>query len=151
MEYLYFIPTGLVLIIVVLLIVRLSIKRKEKNLLQALEKLGKLTPSHHKAYDYDFYIKDQIFKLKVLYLGHYKELSINSKQHWQLKPSNKIKLIPTQGFDTLDEPKMLIVYPHPTKMVKYINENEIVFIKPNEKCFDFYIYTDQQLTYIEKL
>ncbi len=148
---LIFIAVGILIITVVSLIIKANIKKQTKEIIKKLNEIGTLTPSNKGAYHYDFLVNGVTYKLKLLYIGGYKELSINSKTHWQVKPAKKIKLIPLNGFDLVEEPKMLIVYPHPNKMVKYINENEIVFIRPLEKCFDFYLFTNKELNEIKEL
>ncbi len=148
---LIFVAVGVLIITVVSLIIKASIKEQTKEILKKLNEIGTLKESNTSAYHYDFLLNDVTYRLKLLYIGSYKELSINSKTHWQVKPAKKIKLIPLNGFDLVEEPKMLIVYPHPKKMVKYINENEIVFIKPLEKCFDFYLFTNRELEKIKEL
>lgn len=144
----YMLPIGVVIIIIALVSIRLSIRKRRQNIINKLGSLGTLSASNKASYDYDFLLEDISYKLKIIHIGYYQELSINSAKHWQVKPSKRIKLIPTDGFELLEEPKLLILYPHPGKLVKYINENEIVFLKPNEKCFDFYLYTDKQLNNI---
>ncbi|MGI6360027.1 MAG: hypothetical protein ACOX02_03190 [Acholeplasmatales bacterium] len=146
-----FLAIGILIITVVSLIIKASIKEQTKEIIKELNEIGTLTVTESNAYHYDFLVNGITYKLKLLYIGNYKELSINSKTHWQVKPSKKIKLIPVNGFDALPEPKMLIVYPHPGKMVKYINENEIVFIRPLEKCFDFYLFTNKELNKIREI
>lgn len=148
---LIFILIGILIISIVSLIIKASIKEQTKEILKKLNEIGTLTNSNSNAYHYDFSVNGVTYKLKLLYVGNYKELSINSKSHWQLKPAKKIKLILLNGFDALEEPKMLIVYPQPSKMVKYINENEIVFIRPLEKCFDFYLFTNKEIEKIKEL
>lgn len=145
------ISTTLMISSLVLYIINQNIKKRRQSIIDYLSQLGQLKPANHSSYDYLFTYKNKTYKVKIAHIGFYKELSINSKKHWQLKPSKKIKLISTHGFDEIEGDKMLIVYPHPSKMVKYINENEIVFILPNELCFDFYVYSDQQLKYIKDL
>lgn len=142
---------GILVISVFFLIIRINMKKQTNEVIEKLKSIGILTPSNSSSYDFDFFVNDVTYKLKLLYMAHYKELSINSKTHWQVKPAKKIKLIPLNGFDSLEEPKILVVYPHPGKMVKYINENEIVFIRPLEKCFDFYLFTNKELNKIKEL
>lgn len=146
-----FVYIGAFLVIIgmfVFIMSEISLKRKKEAVINILKKHGSLKESNNSSFDYYYMIDNEKYQLKLIHIGNHKELSINSKKHWQVKPANKLKMIPTNGFDGLEEPKILFVYPEPVKMIKYVNENEIVFIKPNEKCFDFYVFTEKSIKYI---
>jgi hypothetical protein len=110
-----------------------------------------LSKSSHKAYDYDFKLNEINYLVKFIFVGNIKELSFNSLRHWQIKDKKKNPMINPKGFELLEGNKVIIVYPAPKQILKYINENEVVFVRPNEKCFDYYVYTDSTIDEIKHL
>lgn len=125
--------------------------KQRKTLLKALMKFGKLEKSKVPSYDYVLTINDKKIKVRFIYMGSKRSISFNSIAHWQLHPSNKPKMINPKNFHLEKGLKLIIVYPIPFKMVKYINENEIVFVKPNELCFDYYVITPKEFEVIKEI
>jgi len=147
-----YILAGIILLFMVFFwIIIIYLERRQKNhLVEKLSHMGTIKKSESKAYDYDFNVNQTFFLVKFLFVGNIRELSFNSNKHWQIK-SKKNSMIDTKGFDALEGNKMIIVYPAPKQILKYINENEVVFVRPNEKCFDYYVYTDRTIKEIKQL
>jgi len=144
---------GIALIVVVVLSFYLALyfntQKQRKSIIEKLTNVGKVKEVKTDAFDLVLTVNNKKVFVKILLLGGYKELSINSKRHWQVDASTKkLKLLKTGGFERLKGPKILIVSPARNKIVKYINENEVVFVNYDELCFDFYLFTDLE---IEKL
>lgn len=146
MDYLYPIGGALIIIIIVLIVGQI-IKQKQLNeILRKLEEIGEVKKVKKNSYDVILIVNKQRIYVKFLYVGKTKELSINSFRHWQIDSSSKkLNLLNTGGFERLIQPKILLVYPKPKKIVKYINENEVVFVKYDEQCFDFYLFTKDEI------
>lgn len=125
--------------------------KQRKTLIKKLNKIGKLQKSSSPSYDYLLMIDNRTIKVRFIYMGSKRSISFNSIAHWQLHPSNKPKMINPKNFHLEKGLKLIIVYPTPTKMVKYINENEIVFVKPDELCFDYYVITSNELETIKEI
>ena len=154
MENIEYIIAGVILVILVIgfWIIITNLERRLKNsIIDKLSKLGVLSKSNHKAYDYDYKINNINFLVKFIFVGNIRELSFNSLRHWQIKDKKKNPMINTKGFELLEGNKVIIVYPAPKQILKYINENEVVFVRPNEKCFDYYVYTENTIDEIKHL
>lgn len=147
---------GIVLIVVIVLGFYLALyfntQKQRKSIIEKLKKVGSVKEVKTDAFDLVLSVSDKKVFVKLLLLGSYKELSINSKRHWQIDASTKkLKLLKTGGFERLKGPKILIVSPARDKIVKYINENEVVFVNCDELCFDFYLFTDEEIGKIEEV
>lgn len=126
-------------------------KYKIKNVLKDLKEIGTLNKSISKIYDYDLIIEEEKYFVKFIYTKKFRELSFNSNSHWQLKPHRKLQLIDPNGFDNLEGNKIIIVDGSFKKIVKYLNENEIVFVKPLEKCFTYNVFLKDEINLIKEL
>lgn len=143
----------LALVITALVFLYLFIEKKKyiKNIKEQLKEIGEVTLSNNKAYDVSLKINDKEIYVKFLYLGGHKDLSINSPAHFEVKFRGKSTMFKTGGFENIKEDKALLVFPPPNRILKYINENEVVFVKYEEKCFDFYLFTSDEIDKIEEV
>lgn len=151
MEYVITIIIWGLLISLYINTVNLINKRKINEIKKLLEQEGYVTESNSKSYKFNLKINNNVYLIKVIRNKNGKELSFNSLIHWQIKPSKKIELIDTNGFELLEGIKVIIPLYEPSKIVKYINENEIVFVKPLEKCFDYYIIQKDEINLIKEI
>lgn len=152
MYYVYTLIILAVIAIIVFVLLKLDKKKKHNHLKNLLKEQGKLIKSTEKSYDYLLKTKNKEIKIKLVFIGSMAvEFSINSPRHWQVKRASSSNLLKTNGFEHIKETKAIIVFPKPQKLVKYINENEIVFVKPEEKCFDFYLLTEQDISKINEI
>lgn len=135
----------------ILLILKYVEFKQKKTVIKELMNLGKLEKSKVASYDYVLTIDDKLIKVRFIYMWSKRSISFNSITHWQLHPSNKPKMINPKNFHLEKGIKLIIVYPTPFKMVKYINENEIVFVKPTEPCFDYYVITPKEFKTIKEI
>lgn len=142
---------GGVIVVIIVLIIYIILFINKKNLtnevIEELKKLGKLDKSSSKAYDYLLNFDDKKVYIKLIYLKGYHTLSINSKRHWQAF-KNSGHMLKTGGFENIRANKVLLVFPPPKKVIKYINENEVVFVKYDEKVFDFHLFTSKEINNI---
>lgn len=90
--------------------------------------------------------ENRAFHLKIVFVPSNSEIQINNKTTWEVKygagstigrsqPNRKLltDVIEFMNYET--ENKVIVVYPKPKKIVKYINECEIVFVKPNTDVY----------------
>lgn len=128
---------GILLVIIVLIIV--LIERNKQKFIRTIEHnlkhLGILEKVAKNSHQYVLKINDRIILIRLIYAPSVTEVSFNSKRHWQLTSSSGKKMIETHGFQELVGEKLIIIYPQPGKIVKYINENEIVFVNPKMDVF----------------
>ncbi len=131
-----------------------KIKRK-KAISTFIEYLNKsnLAYSLHEGNQqfYDFYLEIQssIYYIKFLILPPFSEVQINNRTTWEVKygagsapgkvQPKKRYLTEMVDFMKADVAptvqKIVILSPKPKKIVKYINESEIVFVKPTTDVY----------------
>ncbi|MDY0209811.1 MAG: hypothetical protein RBQ91_00190 [Acholeplasma sp.] len=120
-------------------------QKHRRRVIDHLSEIGVLTETKLKSHDYEMTVKGSHYKIKLVYTPGAHEVSFNSKRHWQVfTPSNK-KMLETNGFYELEGKKVIVIYPNPGKIVKYINENEIVFVKPNMDVFGMHVINCDQI------
>lgn len=151
MGIVYGVIVALVLTGLFFLYLHLDKKKYIGNIIKELEKYGDVNYVKEKAYDLIYKINEKEVYIKFVYLGNDKDFSLNSPAHFEVKGSRKPYLINTGGFENINKDKALLVFPPPKKIVKYINENEVVFVKYDEKAFDFYLFTSDELDKLKEV
>lgn len=149
-----YIGLGVAVIVVMFTAIYLEFHKKQQlNLIkEKLEKIGTIEETKSKAYNFILTVNDKNVYIKFLSVGRTKELSINSRAHWQVDSRRKeVNLLKTGGFERLKPPKVLIVSPKPERIIKFINENEAVFVKYDELCFDFHLFTIDEVDKVAEL
>lgn len=113
-------------------------------------------------YDLSLQINDNHYLIKILVVPEYSEIQINSKSTWELKygagnsigkaqpHSRFINEIRTFQNTDVDQMKILLVYPKPKKIVKYINESEVIFVNQNTDVYQTHIISLEQLNYLKE-
>lgn len=101
-----------------------------------------------KSYNYVLTLNETVYYIKVLNVSKNNILSINSKYVWEIrtgkpngisfKTSSKTMLDMTE-FNELKN-KIIVFKGKPYKVLKYINESEVVDISDNQEIFDIKIF-----------
>ncbi|MCM1514789.1 MAG: hypothetical protein NC090_07355, partial [Anaeroplasma bactoclasticum] len=100
-------------------------------------------------YDFCLEIHHSTYYIKFLILPSFSEIQINNKTTWEVKygaGKTPGKVQPKKRFLTeivdfmkadvaSTAQKVVIISPKPKKIVKYINESEIVFVKPTTDVY----------------
>lgn len=140
------------IIVGVFLLLYFNKLKQLKNIKEKLKTIGDVKEVKSDAFDLILTVNDKKVFVKILLIGSAKELSINSKRHFQVDASTKkLKLLKTGGFEKIKELKILLVHPSVDKIVKYINENEVVFVNCDELCFDFYLFRSMEIDKIKEV
>lgn len=138
---------GILLIIVVVIIV--IIEHNKQKFVHAIEsklnQYGTLTKVKKEGYQYELQTQNEQISIRLIYAPSVNEVSFNSKRHWQFFASSGKKMIETHGFQDVQGTKLIIIYPQPGKIVKYINENEVVFVKPKMDVFGMHVIHIHQI------
>lgn len=146
MEGIYIFLALIVMTVVTFSIASIVLKRKQiKQIEDKLRTHGKLLESKSKRFDYTWVLEDKTYLIKLFYAPSAKEVSFNSKMHWQVATNGGKRLFETGGFADLEGNKLIVVYPSPGKMVKHINENEVVFVKPTMDIFGMHAVLTGQI------
>lgn len=74
----------------------------------------------------------QTYQLLFYKIPFSQELTINSKLIWEIHYAGGSRLINQTHFLSSKQPKIVIIYPSAIKIKRYINENEMVFVEPND-------------------
>lgn len=91
-----------------------------------------------------FVFKDLKVEILTFVLKHDEELVINSRVMWEVFKSSKAMLYDQTEFLKSEFDKWIIIYPSTHKIKRYINENEMVFVKYDEPIYDY-----QLISYLE--
>ena len=158
-----FIVIFLVILVIVILIYRsLLPKIKKKDLIDKLNKYlintkndFELNILKNDIYDIDLKVNNKHYAIKVLIIPEYSEIQINNRSTWELKYGagntpgkvqphkrylNEISAFQARNFNN-DITKLVLISPKPKKVVKYINECEIVFVTPKVDVYGSRIIT----------
>ena len=170
MPFLIIITVLFLVIIIISIIVPITKKAGyEDSLKNELEK-NKIAYNIHKAehfsYNFILEINKRKFLIKLVSLPSYSLVQINNKTTWEIKyggrnnpgksdPYSKYLNLNIDCFMKLetkeDEQEVVVLIPKSKKIVMYINECEIVFVKPNTNvygtriinCDDFSIFKEE--------
>lgn len=125
--------------------------KHKKMVVGKLNSLGAIKEVKSRTHDFEITYEGQEYKIKLLYAPGAVEVSFNSKRHWQIFTTSNKKMAETNGFYDLEGKKLLVIYPNPGKIVRYINENEIVFVTPQMDVFGMnVIHSDQIESYFNQ-
>ena len=101
-----------------------------------LNQYGTIKKEHEKEL---FILDDVTYQILYAYIPSNAELTINSKIMWEIRDSVKPKLMNQQHFLSSKYPKIVVVYPSTMVVKRYINENEMEFVKYNKMFYDMYV------------
>ncbi len=100
--------------------------------------------SGEKAYDYTFKTPTSIFYIKVVPNFSNYEICINNSVKWQIRKSfgddslnfvEGVENLMRMEFSEKNAKKLYIIYPNAKALLKYINECEMVFVKPETNIY----------------
>lgn len=169
MEYVVII--GVLLFLGYIIFKNFEPKIKAKKLIESLTfYLNKLNTKYDLTilkkdiYDIDLKINDKHYVIKILIVPEYSEIQINSRVTWEVKygaGNTPGKAQPYKRFLTeisefqkkdFDENiiKLVLINPRPKKIVKYINECEIIFVKSSTDVYGSKIITKDNFDIFKK-
>jgi hypothetical protein len=126
---------GIVLVILVILQIehQKNLKLFKQKVSNTLSKYGTISHENHMTVFNHHNISYQII---FFYLPMNHELTINSKIMWEIKDQFKSKLINQEKLLSSKLPKIVICYPSEVRVKRYINENELEFVKYNQSFYN---------------
>ena len=158
-----------VIITAVLIIIAITIFKsilpiiKRKKLIEKLENYLKRIKIDYEfkvlnkdIYDIDLTINYKHYVIKIVIIPEYSEIQINSKETWEVKYGagntpgkvqphkrylNEISTFQKTNFPN-NEIKLILFSPKPKKIVKYINECEIIFVNSSTDVYGSRIITE---------
>lgn len=90
------------------------------------------------------------YQILFCYVSGNGELTINSRTMWEIINLGTSQIIDQTHFLASNNPKIVIVYPSTHVIKRYINENEMVFVKPTDYFYDMHIIRDIELEAVLK-
>ncbi len=170
MEY---VVIGIVVIVIGVVIANAILTKKAtKNLLHSVDEYLKsyneeytLTYLENDTHEIDLKINNHHFAIKVVLVPAYSEIQINNQSTWEVKYGagntpgkvqphkrylTEVSSFMRRDFDE-DIEKIVIFSPKPKKIVKYINECEIVFVNAKTDVYGARIFTKENyITFRQK-
>jgi hypothetical protein len=117
-------------------------QRIRNEVLSLLNSKGLVSTDHGRQF---FKINDKTYELLFFYVPSFAELTINSKIIWEIKDSSKSRLFNQSHFLSSPFEKLIIVFPSQVAIKRFINENELVFVKYNEPFNNIYVVRTNEL------
>lgn len=109
-----------------------------------------LTKAEHHSYNYNLKINNIVYLIKLVTVPVDADIQINNKITWEIKFGAGKSLGKAQPNSTYmgnninifmnlkvsdNAQKVVVILPHPRKIVMYINECEIIFVKPSTNVY----------------
>lgn len=162
--------TIIILIIAILIYNFFTPKIKKQKVIKRLENYLKdsqnnyeLSYSENDIFDINLKINNFNFVIKIVTIPSFSEIQINNKATWEVKygagntpgkvqPHKRYltEIINFQNIELADSIKVVIFSPKPKKIVKYINECEIIFVNSKTDVYGTRIISDNQLAFFLK-
>lgn len=92
-----------------------------------------------------FKSKKKIYTVLLFNVSLNSELTINSQTKWEVRAKGQSLVIDQEQFLSSDLPKLVIVHPTMQPIKRYINENEMVFVKPQDQIYQMNIMLKTEL------
>ncbi len=133
---------GMTLLISLIIFGLVSLDQKKKsqtiksNVLSTLESIGTI---EHKGKHLLFKKENQTYEVLFYYVPLNSDLTINSRSIWEIRDASKSRLIDQTYYLSSQYQKIVIVYPTSIAIKRYINENELEFVKYNKPFYDMYV------------
>lgn len=93
----------------------------------------------------EFHYQDQIYNLLFYFVPTQAELTINSPTIWEIKSKSNREFINQSAFLMTKYPKMVFIYPTIQRIKRYINENELVFIRSKDFFYQMHVISHLEI------
>jgi len=150
----YYISIGIILSVIIGFFV-LSIFEKKRfrdikqGIIEKLSTYGNIFVVDGKTM---FSFQDKQVEVLFFTLKSTEELVINSRVMWEVFRLNKAMLYDQTEFLKSEEQKWIIIYPSISRIKRFINENEMVFVKAFDQVYDYQLILNIELEdYLEDL
>jgi hypothetical protein len=129
--------------VVYFLMLRRLKKAKEAEFISLLNHYGSVEEIEDKTI---LTLNSETYQVVFFYVPFQGELTINSKTIWETKVGRHVTF--TNQTDLVNAPlkKLVIVYPSAQKLKRFINENELVFIKHDDLIHNMHIVLGEELS-----
>lgn len=87
----------------------------------------------------------QTYEVLFVFVPVFSELTINSKTKWEIKTGSRSEIRDMSHMLSSDHEKLVIVFPTDIKIKRYINENEMVFVEPQDYFYQMHVILKTEL------
>ena len=115
-----------VLVYTVFIVIDMKEKQAIKN--EVIDLLGQQGEVIHNDKQTLFKGKHKTYEVLFYKIGKTHELTVNSPMIWEILTKTNSRLVNQSNFLSSDYEKIIILYPMTSKLRRYINENEMVFV-----------------------
>lgn len=121
--------------------------QQRQTIHEILEMHGKLdADGPYFKYQY----KNENYYLMIIKITKYARFTFNSKIVWEVKSGNQSRLLDQKVFGNLPGKKIVIVYPNQGPYLRYEDEQNIVFTKPEVRFWNMNVISAHELEEILK-
>ncbi|MBU1141476.1 MAG: hypothetical protein KKG64_03030 [Firmicutes bacterium] len=85
------------------------------------------------------------YQILFFFVATNAELTINSRTMWEIINSGTSQVIDQSIFLSSEHSKLVIIYPSTSAIKRFINENEMVFIKSQDHFYDMHVIRNFEL------
>ncbi|MCD4826318.1 MAG: hypothetical protein K8Q99_00895 [Acholeplasmataceae bacterium] len=125
---------AVIMIFSVFVFINMKQRQKIKSMtIETLKQYGKVV---FKDKHILFETKQDVYEILFYKIALNHELTINSKFIWEIHTNTRSQLINQSNFLSSSYKKIVIIYPIATKIKRFINENEMVFIDFRDTFYD---------------
>jgi len=126
---------------------RKKIKVVKMTTMALLERYGKVKQENGHLF---FSTKTEKYEVLFFKVPTNSELTINSKVMWEIITGTTSRVVDQSSFLASEYSKLIMIYPSTQVIKRYINENEMVFVKPTDYFYNFRLIRDFELETILK-
>jgi len=150
----YYISIGIILSVIIGFFVMSIFEKKrfrdiKQGIIEKLSAYGNVFVVDGKTM---FSFQDKQVEVLFFTLKSTEELVINSRVMWEVFRLNKAMLYDQTEFLKSEDQKWIIIYPSISRIKRFINENEMVFVKAFDQVYDYQLILHIELEdYLEDL
>jgi len=124
MKYLYVIIPLIIIFIGIYIKIKINEKKLKEEAISLFHHYGSYNDENH-----TITIDEETYQIVFFKVPGFGELTINSLKIWELNGRGGQKLFYMDKYLSSPLKKIIIVYPNVAPIKRYINENEMVFVK----------------------
>ncbi|MDI6453175.1 hypothetical protein [Peloplasma aerotolerans] len=131
---------ALAVVIIIFAAVKLHHKKTTEDVkAKVRHQLGSYGELFHEGNKWFLKTKNHTYLVLFFYVPLNSELTVNSRTIWEIKDATKTRLIDQSVFLSSKLTKLIIIFPTTVTIKRYINENELEFVKYNKSFYDMYL------------
>lgn len=138
---------GLAVYIIFIVLDKQKLEKIKNETIAILSQFGEI---HNEGKKIKFKTKKRDYQVLFCYVASRGELVINSRTKWEIIIMGTSRVLDQSVFLASNLPKIIIVYPTIQVIKRFINENEMVFVKPTDYFYDMHVIRDIELNDVLK-